>query len=262
MIPYPSGYSYIGRNTVANPSYRGGVNLKSVVKAVSNGYSLGKKAVRAIASVTNKNSKNLSKVNKIINCETRFDSLSVTGTALASTSGTFHLLNDMKKGDSIGTREGNCIGLKSICISGQIETLSTGTNLANTVRVMLVYDKQTNGAIFSLADLLYLGGTAVQNVISCRNPNTMKRFTVLYDKKINVHSLPSTNATAGAGIIEQQRRNFKITRSWRQVKKTMYNDNDAGDITDIISGSLYLVLIPMVASVSNYRLHSLMVYEP
>lgn len=253
--------------TVSNPNYRGSGSIsfndvKTAVNAVRQGYSYGKKAISSVATMVSKNNKNLAKVNRIINCETRFISESVTGTALSATSGTFYLLNDMKKGDTIGTREGNCIGMRNICIQGQIESVLSIPDAGNSVRVMLVYDKQTNGAIFTLADLLYLGGTAVQNVISCRNPNTKSRFQVLYDRLINIYAYPSTTATPASGVANAKRVNFKINKSWKKVKKTMYSDADAGDVTDIIHGSLYLVYIPMIANFTNHRHHSLLTYEP
>jgi len=138
-------------------------------------------------------------------------------TMVAASSGTCMLLNALTGvGAALNQRIGRKISMKSIkidisfhpSISPSVVTGFTSTNaevglyptttqqsgsLISNVRVMLVYDRQTNGANVNYADVLApLGGSGVGGsssqvgVCSSNNLNNRSRFLTLFDKTYTV----------------------------------------------------------------------------
>ncbi len=95
-------------------------------------------------------------------------------------------------------------------------------------RVMVVHDKQTNQAQFTLADLLF-DATVFDNIFSPYNINNASRFNVLYDK---VHAL-SINGDSG--------NIYRVIN--RKLNIKMRYDASAGDVTDLSQDSLSLLFI-------------------
>lgn len=98
------------------------------------------------------------------------------------------LLNGVDQGTDYNQRLGRKIVIQSIYLRMGITPAVAASyvtgNVAHTgqkVRVMLVVDKQTNGAAFSATDLL--GGGATTE--SMNNLSNRERFVVLYDKVMN-----------------------------------------------------------------------------
>jgi len=135
------------------------------------------------------------------------------------------LLNGIARGDDINERTGREVIMKSIQFTGC--TYGTaGTGIDQLHRVLLVYDRQTNGAALTAAQVL-----SDTTPYSPRNLENRKRFKILYDR------LFSINASGEAGT----RRVFKFYR--RLSHPITFNSGDAGDVADITSGSLYLITL-------------------
>lgn len=142
----------------------------------------------------------------------------------------FELLNGMGMGTSASTRIGRQVILRSVQVRGAIQvTLTTG--IRQQIRVMLVYDRQSNGVTAGITDVLN-----ASDVASMKNLSNKRRFKVMMDKFI----LLSAADLAG----EQQVLDF-----YRRLRHpVMFNDGNAGDISDIESGALYLIMFGEVAS--------------
>ena len=105
------------------------------------------------------------------------------------------------------------------------------TGIRQQIRVMLVYDRQSNGVTAGITDVLN-----ASDVASMKNLSNKRRFKVMMDKFI----LLSAADLAG----EQQVLDF-----YRRLRHpVMFNDGNAGDISDIESGALYLIMFGEVAS--------------
>ena len=96
------------------------------------------------------------------------------------------------------------------------------------VRIMVVHDKQTNQAQFTLADLLF-DATIVDAINSPYNINNASRFNVLYDKK---HVLTDNGANQLISRLLHKKLNIK-----------MRYDADAGTVADQSQDSISLVFI-------------------
>lgn len=139
------------------------------------------------------------------------------------TTGGVTLLNGLARGDDINQRNGREVLLKSIEI--RLRNLVTaGTGTEQTHRVCIVYDRQSNGAAPTIADIL-----SAPNVLYPRNLENRRRFKILYDRAFTL------NATGEPG----GERFHKFYR--RLAHPVTFNTGNAGTIADITMGSLYLI---------------------
>lgn len=215
-------------------------NVMSQIRSFSRGRL---KPVRALARAVTKQQRTLSKVRHVIDCQRRYNAITQTNIAFVTT-GTFQLLNGMATGDTDGTREGQCIYLKSIKIRMAIQSDTSTTDNTNEIRIMLIYDKQPNGAILPLNQVLYDSTAGAIALLSSRHPDFMKRFAVLYDKNYSLHTLPNTGATPGADVAGLPIKFLTISRAFpKGATETQYNGGNAGTVADITRGSLYLVVL-------------------
>lgn len=168
----------------------------------------------------------------------------------------FQTLNAVKEGASFYNRIGRRIRMKSVHIRGVIS--QTGANAAAVVsnflgRMLVVYDRQSNGAFPTLADVLtdYIntGGTAstANNGI---NMNNRDRFLVLADMQICLPPIGINGATAASTSCQA----VDINGNGGDSKQAQWNINrfiklkgieahykaNAGDITDCATGGLLI----------------------
>lgn len=112
-----------------------------------------------------------------------------------TTAGGIIALNLIAPGSSYFNRIGRKIEMKSLNVNGVI-TLNA-TTVAGVVRFLIVYDRQANGALPAVQDVIqttdYLG-TNTLNVQSNINLNNRDRFTILRDMRVFI---PSATVTAG-----------------------------------------------------------------
>lgn len=135
----------------------------------------------------------------------------------------FILLNGMTRGDDNNQRIGREVLMRSVLLSYSI-AVNTVSGLDVRVRVMIVYDRQTNTLAPVITDILNSS-----NVVSIRNLSNVRRFSILYDV---VHVLNSYIEPFG-----QLYRKY-----YRHLNHpVVYNSGNAGTVADIVTGSLYLV---------------------
>lgn len=152
----------------------------------------------------------------------------------------FHL-NAIPQGSNVGNRDGNIINMLWFNLRA---TLYSGDPSGNVMRVLIMYDKQTNGATPSEADVFAPTGDPT----AMRFWNSQQRYVFLYDKMIALDvNKPST-----------------INFTKRLNKKTNYGNSAVGTIANVVTGGLFLVVIsdsnatPNPSIMARVRL----VYEP
>lgn len=167
----------------------------------------------------------VSKLSKAVEVK-RLDQLSAAN-SISNTS-TFFLLNGTAQGDDSQNREGNTAYFSSVYIKGEI----TVSDASNTVRIMLIWDNQTNqGAPTEAALFAY---TAYPH-ISTINYDQRERFRVLAD---DVYVVDSDDP------VVYFKRFVKIGR------KTYYSAS-TNVVGSINRGSLYLVAVSDSAATSH-----------
>lgn len=167
-------------------------------------------------------------------------------------------INLIRTGSTFCNRIGRKIEMKSVRVSGQLDVLRASTDV-EYLRILIVYDRQPNGALPAIADILQdtdQATTNTTNALSHANVNNVDRFQLLRDHQI---SPPVISAYTAAGNFTVQQNidplcpTFKFD-SFVKLKglTTQYKaDSAPAVIGDIASGALYLVTYGSVAAASN-----------
>lgn len=170
------------------------------------------------------------------------------GTVSLNQTGSVTALNLIRVGSTFCNRIGRKIEMKSLRIVGAIAPIRT-VAAQDYVRIMLVYDRQANGALPALADVIQTTDQATTNSTSSFsgiNLNNRDRFVMLRDHHV---TLPSATYTAGVitnpGFSDPVSRTFNIDDYIKLGSLvTQYKaDSAPAVIGDIASGSILLVTV-------------------
>lgn len=162
--------------------------------------------------------------------EKLFHDVTTTGAAVDTTPLIINC-NVMDVGAAVGQRTGRRIEMQSIYV--RMETHSGTTPTGCAIRVILFYDKQTNGAQPGATDVL-----DANRPEAMLNMDSRQRLEVLADKTY-VQTVQSGGA-ATAGFVKTF--NFhKIFRKLR-CRDTIYSGTGSG-IADIATGGLFIMLL-------------------
>lgn len=151
------------------------------------------------------------------NKERKFIDTQLKDVAVANTM-TITQLTNLVQGVTDSTRIGN-----QITVVGCLMRYIMAADISTQIRVMLVEDKQTNGAIYLVGDLLQDGSTGGDNIVSPYNADFKRRFKVHYDRN---HQF-DINSRATVFVSKYFKLNIPIRY-----------DTNAGTIADIQSSSL------------------------
>lgn len=166
----------------------------------------------------------VAKVISMLNVEKHY--LNIAATQSPTTAApVIQLINGLQLGNTASQRQGQQLKSTNINLRGKLSVNNSAVGGSSQARIMLVYDRQSNGSVFSITDLLENGA-----VWSFRTMGYKKRFKVLAD-----HTYQMVNNTN----TEQQIVDLSAVLDLR----TIYNTGNTGTISDIDTGSLYLVLI-------------------
>lgn len=173
-----------------------------------------------------------------------------------NTTGSVTALNLIRIGSTYVNRIGRRIAMKNLRLTGILETLRTvATN--DYMRIIVLYDRQANGAFPLVADILTTTDQAAANttgVFSNINLNNRERFTILRDKRV---ALPSSTFTAGVitnvGLIDPitTLTNFDMFIPLKGLVTQYKADSSPAVIGDIASGSLILLVLGGTAAGSE-----------
>jgi len=137
------------------------------------------------------------------------------------------------QGDDIINRTGRKAKIVSVKVRGQVRMIAGLTTAAQKCRIMLVLDKQTNGAAVQGSSVLGVlsGAPGTENGVNIfMNPANFGRFIILKDKTFITQ--PS-DALGNYRIF-----NFKFT--FKGEIMTNFNVNGAGTVADIVDNSLHI----------------------
>ncbi len=144
----------------------------------------------------------------------------------ASQSGTIIQLTNVAQGDTSQTRDGDQLKILSL----QLKLFGVRDSVANAslMRVMIVQDSQTNGAIYALSDLLE-DASVSNNMLSPANLDNKYRFKIWYDR---LHPM-----------IESASNAIKVINKFFNKAVKIRFDNESAVISSLTSNSLSLVVI-------------------
>lgn len=191
----------------------------------------------------------LKKSVKLLKAESQdhiFDVNSGTSPVVIPLTGYINPVNIPAQGDDYFNRDGNEIFMKNLAVRFQL-TRDPDTALSVPIRIAVIYDKQCNGVLPTLAELFEDDLIAT---ISSRDFNNRKRFTWLYDK------LFILDADDPEQIV-----NFRFNVK----RKTMF-DATTSSIGSVTTGSLlYCAFIDStvpVAQQPTIRFYSRLLFAP
>lgn len=179
-------------------------------------------------------------------------------TVSLSTTATFTLLNDVVEGSGFYNRIGRRITMKSVYINGLI-TRTLGNAAVTTedyVRIMVIFDRQANGAFPANTDVLRdsnRAGTQTTTALSGVNLNYRERFVILADIRVYLPPLGIAGVNPANTLLspDPNIEPFKISRFIKlKGLQTLYDDSTGG-IADISTGSLFLMTYANVTAVAN-----------
>lgn len=161
--------------------------------------------------------------------------LDVSTTVNADDVGQVIALNAMAQGTSQSTRVGNKISMTSI----QMRLASANGATTTTppiIRYMIIYDKQTNAAAPTIADILQAVG-----VLAPMNMGNRDRFVILMEDTWRPDNTYS-DAAAVAEFTEYKQRYKRLHLD------TIYNNTNGGTVADINSGGLFFIALSNIAN--------------
>lgn len=169
------------------------------------------------------------------------------GTVFASDAstgaGNILLLNGVAQGVTRITRLGDLARMTSVQIKIQA-SLATDELAPQSQRLILVYDKQADGAALTVANVIdgaVIGGITHRPYQLDNVPN---RFKILYDKTFAINPQAVGTVTVATGVTAAYAPNTKIIHKKIKLnKKVNYGLGTAGTVADISTGSLYLLFL-------------------
>ncbi len=188
------------------------------------------------ASQVVKNKRAITKIRRMQNADEFKNTLLTVNDAQVSATGTVQAqIFVVAVGDDFNERDGRKITLTKVQATFEL-ILEGGTNFTQTsdiFRMMLVIDKQANGALPAVSDILQ--SAVIESYV---NLNNKKRFTVLIDR------LTTLNSMCGSGVTgTEYGRVKKIYRITRKLNLPILYSGDDGLIDKIKSNNVLLLFI-------------------
>lgn len=178
-------------------------------------------------------------------------------TYVLNSTGSVTPLNLVRAGSTYVNRTGRRIEMKSIRITGQITPVPrTSTTQDDYVRVIIFYDRQTNGAVPLVADVLSTTDQAAANTTtsySGANLNNRDRFQILMDYRCELPGYTNTAGAISTPGFQDQTKEFTIDRYIKlKGQITQFKaDSSPAVIGDIATGGLFLLTLGAVAAGSE-----------
>jgi len=163
-------------------------------------------------------------------------------------------INLIQSGSGFFNRVGRRIEMQSLHVTGEVNQTTTATTYNDYARILVIYDRQTNGALPSYATIMAAydqSGTASTTYLSGVNPDERERFLVLMDQRLVLPACPGgsgvTGATDGPAVTFNINRFLKLRNLTTHYKA----DSSPSVIGDIATGSLYIIGVGRAASGSE-----------
>jgi len=166
---------------------------------------------------------------------------------------TYACLNILRQGAASSQRIGRKVNMLSLTINGFLYRLASSD--AQTLRMLVVYDNQTNGVQPVIQDII--GGltssgspNAVNNTFQLLNLNNKSRFAILYDKQMSVAKAVA-QAAASSGVAslgnmiapQSTPTNISIKKTINLRGAEVTFSANGGTVGDITTGGLYLIFL-------------------
>lgn len=174
----------------------------------------------------------------------------VNGYLFVNSTGSVVCINLIQVGSSMFNRIGRKIEMHSIRLMTNLINIAATRNtiLCDYLRIIVVYDRQTNGALPTIGDIIQdteQNATNTTTPFSGLNMNNRERFVTLIDHRITI---PQANSTAGVltNVFPNDVGLQVKTDEFRRLRglTTHYKaDSSPAVIGDISTGALFIVTL-------------------
>jgi len=158
-------------------------------------------------------------------------------------------INAVSTGSGAWNRIGRRITMKSLYLQGFFTSnlaSITAASIAQNVRIMIIYDKQSNGANPALSDILrdQINNNGQDSNLTLQtsglNMNNRDRFEIILDKRF---MLPGCTAAGGPGIFNggNQTNTVEEFRNLKGREVQFRSDSVPSTVADIAAGSLIMM---------------------
>lgn len=166
----------------------------------------------------------IAKIKKQLNVEMKWLDTFSALTAISTTPQIVQVTNT-QQGSTAETRVGEQIKLTSLYFK---YTLEANANAVNTfTRILIIQDMQTNGAIYTAADV-FENSSGNADIVSPLNLKNKYRYRILYDK---IHNFQDTGRKTAQDSF------------YKSIQMLIRYKSNNGDITDLSSNSLSIYLV-------------------
>jgi len=178
----------------------------------------------------------------------------VFGPLALAVNGNLISINLIQVGSSMFNRIGRKIEMRSVRLTARLSTLNVtrATITPDIGRVMIIYDRQTNGAFPAVQDILQdtdqAGNNTIDGGLSGLNMDNRERFVTIMDKKITI---PQATNTAGVltNIFPNDNTLPVVMDEFRKLRGLTTHfkaDSQPAVIGDISTGGLYILTTAQV----------------
>lgn len=181
--------------------------------------------------------------NKFIDYEYSGTIATSLGTAMADPSPTALALNAIARGDGESDRDGRKVRLNSLLIQGHVNFYSQSAASpegGHYARLLLVLDRQTNGAQMDDTDCLKNPSNNDLDISAVKNLQNAARFAILEERIIGQHS-PTAVWNGTNSVNSQVQVPFKIYKKLAQTVHFLSGTTAA--VSNIADYSLHLICI-------------------
>lgn len=173
--------------------------------------------------------------------------VNITQTMNIPGSVTFQLLNGIQTGAAFYNRVGARVEGKSLHIRGYIRNIATGID--DVGRVLVVYDRQPNGAFPNITDVIQARdqtGATSNSGVSPVNLDQRDRITILRDYQVYLPSVTNTAGVLTNGPAHQCNGNpleFSLFIKLKGLITHFKSSSAPTTIADMNTGAIYLVCL-------------------
>lgn len=164
------------------------------------------------------------------------------------------LLNGVAQGAAFYQRLGNRFAMRALLLKLNIYPLRTSTQVNEMIRLLLVYDRQANGAAPTYSDIIQArdsaGGTT-SNILDSPNVDKKSRYQILWDWWQPASTMTVTGPVITNPGVQANAQTFKIQKLIPLPALLTQCDGATSGIGDIETGSLYLFAVGSAASASE-----------
>lgn len=156
-------------------------------------------------------------------------------------------LSSIAQGDSQVQRDGRKATIRSVHVRGAVNLQAddTVTFQPRNVRLLLLVDKQTNGAQFNAEDVLETPVSSANDPFIFRNLEYAKRFHVLKDIMIDLK--PDAISTTSYGSTTES---FEMHHFFKNGLPVTFT-NTSATVSDIMDNSIHMIAVASTASGGN-----------